>query len=70
MATNAGTEAGLVAERWGELVLLAGVMALALGMILFIIGVNAAGLLLPGVYVLMLALLLLAAGGVLRVLRP
>ncbi len=56
--------------RWADWALLAGIAALALGTILAILGVNTAGLTTGGVYVLLLALLLLAASGVLRVLRP
>ena len=53
-----------------EPLLLAGIVALALGTILAILGVNVAWLLFPGVYVLLLALTLLAAGGVLWALLP
>ncbi len=55
---------------WSGWTFLAAVLALALGTILAILGVNTAGLLLPGVYILELALLLLAATGILRALRP
>ena len=56
--------------HWAQLAFLAGVLALALGTIVAILGVNAAGVLLPGVYILELALVLLAVTGILRVLRP
>ncbi len=56
--------------RWSGWTLLAAVLALALGTILAILGVTTAGLVMPGVYILELALLLLAATGILRVLRP
>ncbi len=55
---------------WSRWSFLSAVLALALGTILVILGVNAAGLVMPGVYILELALLLLAATGILRVLRP
>ncbi len=70
---SAESSAGVAAEplpRWADWSLLAGVLALALGTILAILGVNAAGLLLPGVYILELALALLAITGILRALRP
>ncbi len=65
----AGT-AGDPLAAWSRWIFLAGILALALGTILVILGVNAAGLVLPGVYILELALLLLAVTGILRVLRP
>ncbi len=55
---------------WSRRCFLAGALALALGTILAILGVNAAGLLLPGVYILELALALLAVTGILQALRP
>lgn len=54
--------------RPAGIILLAGLLALALGTILVILGVNAAGLLMPGVYILDVALVLVAAAGVLRAL--
>lgn len=56
--------------RWADWSLLGGILALALGTIVAILGVSAAGLMLPGVYLLVLALSLLAASGVLRALLP
>lgn len=55
---------------WSVWCFLAGALALALGAILTILGVSAAGLFLPGVHLLQLALVLLAATGILRALRP
>ncbi len=55
---------------WSVWSFLAAVLALALGTILAILGVSTAGLFLPGVYILELALLLLAVTGILRALRP
>jgi len=55
---------------WSAWSFLAGALALVLGTILAILGVDTAALLLPGVYVLELALVLLAATGILRALRP
>ncbi len=55
---------------WSGWTFLAAALALALGTIMAILGVRAAGLLLAGVYVLDLALVLLAATGILRALRP
>ncbi len=72
--TNEGdvapVRAGDPLGTWSRWCFLGGVLALALGTILAILGVNAAGLLLPGVYILELALVLLAATGILRALRP
>ncbi len=65
----AGT-AGDPLAAWSRWTFLAGVAALALGTILAILGVDTSGLLLPGVYVLLLALVLLAVTGILRALRP
>jgi hypothetical protein len=62
--------AGAALSRPAGLALLTGLLALALGTILVILGVSAAGLLLPGVYVLDVALVLLAVGGVLAMLAP
>ncbi len=55
---------------WSGWTFLAAILALALGTILVILGVNTAGLVMPGVYILELALVLLAVTGILRVLRP
>jgi len=55
---------------WSGWIFLAAVATLALGTILAILGVGTAGLLLLGVYILDLAMLLLAVTGVLRALRP
>ncbi len=55
---------------WAERALLAGIGLLGLGTILAILGVNAGGLVLPGVIVLGVALLVLAASGVLAALTP
>ncbi len=72
--TNDGDGDPMVARDplgvWSTWSFLAAVLALALGTILAILGVSTAGLLLPGVYVLELALLLLAVTGILRALRP
>jgi len=62
--------AGDALAVWSAWSFLAAVLALALGTVLAILGVSTAGLLLPGVYILELALVLLAVTGVLRVLRP
>ncbi len=62
--------AGGPLASWSHWTFLAGMAALALGTILAIFGVNTAGLILPGVYILELALVLLAAPGILRALRP
>ncbi len=55
---------------WSDRVLLAGIVLLGLGTILVILGVEAGGLVLPGADVLGVALLVLAAGGVLAALTP
>ncbi len=55
---------------WSFRALLAGIGLLGLGTILVILGVDAGGLVLPGVGVLDAALLLLAASGVLATLTP
>jgi hypothetical protein len=51
---------------WTGWIFLAAMLTMALGTVLAILGVTSAGLFLPGVDVLELALLLLAASGVLR----
>ncbi len=72
--TNEGdvarTPAGGPLAPWSRWTFLAGMAALALGTILAILGVNTAALILPGVYILVLALVLLAVTGILRALRP
>ncbi|HEX9109361.1 MAG TPA: hypothetical protein VF832_19095, partial [Longimicrobiales bacterium] len=51
---------------WAARVFPAGLALVVLGMVLVILGVRAPGILLPGVVVLDVALVLLAAGGILR----
>ncbi len=55
---------------WSVRALLAGIALLGVGTILVILGVDAGGLVLPGVGVLDAALLVLAASGVLAALTP
>ncbi len=55
---------------WSERALLVGIALLGLGTILVILGVEAGGLVLPGADVLGVALLVLAASGVLAALTP
>ncbi len=55
---------------WTSRALFAGLALLLLGMLLVILGLLAPGALLPGVVVLMVAMLVLAAAGVLWTITP
>ncbi len=55
---------------WAPRVFFPGLALLVLGTLLVVLGVLAPGALLPGVVVLDIALVLLAAGGILRALTP
>lgn len=55
---------------WTPRVFLSGLLALALGTICVVLGVLVAGTLIPGIVILDLALVLLAASGVLAVIGP
>jgi hypothetical protein len=72
MTTGDGASAATVhpLALWAERLLLAGIALLGLGTMLVILGVDAGGLVLPGVSVLGVALLVLAASGVLAALTP
>lgn len=57
-------------DPWAARALLLGLALLGLGTIIVILGVQASGLLLPGVVVLDVALLVLAASGILAIIGP
>jgi hypothetical protein len=54
----------------GELILLAGLAVMTLGMALVAFGVVATGLFFPGVYLLAIGLIATAAGAVVRLVMP
>lgn len=65
--TSTDSTSGLAAPTWMRWVLPAGALALVAGMALTVLGIPIAPLFRPGTWLILLAMLVLAAGAVMRV---